>query len=233
MASSPTATAGKTITIEVFRYLPEQESEPRYDTFEVPYNRDMVVLDALNHIKDNDDGSLSYRFSCRMAVCGSCGMMVNGEPKLTCKAFLRDYYPNPVRVEPLTHFPVVRDLVINMDDFMGKMEKLKTWIIPKEPRTIEEGTRITVRPYAWGNRLRLHIEIEIAGLQEEVEERALNDAVPSYRTSVAITRVGGSVELGDAHQPATLVVCRIPHPTASSTEALTELVIAVDVRALR
>jgi len=106
-------------------------------------------------------------------------------------------------------------------------------VAAREPRTIEEGTRVTVRPYAWGNRLRLHIEIELAGLQEEVEERALNAAVPSYRTAVAITRVVGSVELGDAHRTATLVVCRIPHPTASSTEALTEIVIAVDVRALR
>ena len=138
MASS-TATSAQTITLEIFRYLPDTESEPRYDTFEVPYRKDWVVLDALNWIKDESDESLSYRFSCRMGVCGSCGMMVNGEPKLTCAAFLRDYYPNKVRVEPLAHFPVTRDLVLNMDDFMGKMEKLKTWIVPKEPRSLEEG----------------------------------------------------------------------------------------------
>ena len=50
-----------------------------------------MVLDALNHIKDHLDATLSYRWSCHMAVCGSCGMMINGEPKLACHAFLRDY----------------------------------------------------------------------------------------------------------------------------------------------
>ena len=63
------------------------------------------MLDALNHIKDQMDGTLSYRWSCRMGVCGSCGMMVNGVPKLTCAAFLRDYYPQEIRVEPLINFP--------------------------------------------------------------------------------------------------------------------------------
>ncbi len=139
MASSATKIEGKTVTLEIFRYQPDDETEPRYDTFEVPYREDWVVLDAINWIKDEVDGSLSYRWSCRMGVCGSCGMMVNGEPKLTCAVFLRDYYPKPMRIEPLEHFPVTRDLVINMDDFMGKMEKLQTWIVPKEPRTIEEG----------------------------------------------------------------------------------------------
>jgi fumarate reductase iron-sulfur subunit len=90
-----------------------------------------VVLDALNHIKEQLDGTLTYRWSCRMGVCGSCGMMVNGTPKLTCAAFLKHYYPNPVRVEPLTNFPVIRDLVINLDDFLHKMKEVKTWLIPR------------------------------------------------------------------------------------------------------
>jgi fumarate reductase iron-sulfur subunit len=137
--AAATAAAPPTVVLEVFRYIPEEDEEPRYEQFEVPYRKDWVVLDALNHVKDHDDGSLSYRFSCRMGVCGSCGMMVNGEPKLTCATFLRDYYPNPIRIEPLTHFPVTRDLVINMDDFMRKMSSVKTWLIPKEERRLEEG----------------------------------------------------------------------------------------------
>ena len=74
-------------------------------SFEVPLRKEWVVLDALNYIKDKVDGSLSFRWSCRMGVCGSCGMMVNGEPKLTCATFLSDYAPGPVRVEPLKNFP--------------------------------------------------------------------------------------------------------------------------------
>jgi fumarate reductase iron-sulfur subunit len=123
----------KTIILEVFRYLPDQESQPRFQSYTVPFRQDWVVLDALNYIKDVMDGTLSYRWSCRMGVCGSCGMMVNGEPKLTCAAFLKDYYPEPIRVEPLANFPVIRDLVINLDDFLHKLKEVKTWLIPKEP----------------------------------------------------------------------------------------------------
>ena len=93
-----------------------------------------MVLDALNWIKDNVDGTLTYRWSCRMGVCGSCGMVVNGTPKLTCAAFLRDYSGNPIRVEPLTNFPVERDLVITMDSFMEKLESVKPWLIRNEGR---------------------------------------------------------------------------------------------------
>ena len=79
------------------------------------------MLDALNYIKDHLDGSLSFRWSCRMGVCGSCGMTVNGVPKLTCATFLSDYAPGPVRVEPLKNFPVLRDLVVDTSDFLVKL----------------------------------------------------------------------------------------------------------------
>jgi succinate dehydrogenase iron-sulfur subunit len=97
------------------------------------------VLDALNYIKDRLDGSLSYRWSCRMGVCGSCGMMVNDEPKLTCAAFLSDYLPGPVRVEPLRYFPIMRDLVIDMTDFMGKLQHVKPWILRDEEKPLSQG----------------------------------------------------------------------------------------------
>ena len=128
-----------TITLEVFRYLPDTEEQPRFQKYEVPYHPEWVVLDALNHIKDEIDGTLSYRWSCRMGVCGSCGMMVNGEPKLTCSAFLKNYFPKPVRVEPLAHFPVIRDMVVNLDDFMHKLKEVKTWLIPKQDKPVSEG----------------------------------------------------------------------------------------------
>jgi fumarate reductase iron-sulfur subunit len=129
----------RTVTLEVFRYLPDQEEEPRFQSYQVPFHEDWVVLDALNHIKDQIDGTLSYRWSCRMGVCGSCGMMVNGQPKLTCSAFLKDYFPHTIRVEPLAHFPVIRDLVINLDDFMHKLKDVKSWLIPKEEKPVEQG----------------------------------------------------------------------------------------------
>jgi fumarate reductase iron-sulfur subunit len=129
----------KTITLTVTRYRPEQEEAPTEQSYEIEFQDDWVVLDALNHIKDRVDGTLSFRWSCRMGVCGSCGMMVNGTPKLTCAAFLRDYYPGEVRVEPLVNFPVIRDLVIDMTDFMKKLKAVKPWIVRGAEKPVEEG----------------------------------------------------------------------------------------------
>jgi fumarate reductase iron-sulfur subunit len=129
----------ETIALEVTRYCPEQQSEPTSQRFEVPFREDWVVLDALNYIKDQLDGSLSYRWSCRMGVCGSCGVMVNGEPKLTCATFLSHYMPGPVRVEPLRYFPVVRDLVIEMTDFMVKLQGVQPWIVREGEKPLSAG----------------------------------------------------------------------------------------------
>src|SRR5262249_18363040 len=128
-----------TITLEVARYSPERDREPQFDSFSVPLRNDWVILDALNYIKDGLEGSLSYRWSCRMGICGSCGMMVNGEPNLTCAAFLTDYAPGPVRVEPLRYFPVIRDLVIDMSDFLAKLKKSKPWIVRQDEKPLAEG----------------------------------------------------------------------------------------------
>ncbi|MPY79567.1 MAG: succinate dehydrogenase/fumarate reductase iron-sulfur subunit [Actinophytocola sp.] len=119
----------ETITMEVWRYRPEHESEPTWDAYDVPLRKEWAVLDGLNHIKDQLDGTLSYRWSCRMGICGSCGMTVNGEPKLSCSTFLTDYAPGPVRVEPMRNFPVIRDLVVEMGDFMAKLPAVKPWLV--------------------------------------------------------------------------------------------------------
>lgn len=129
----------QTITLEVQRYSPDQDAEPRLQKFEVPYRNDWVVLDALNYIKDQLDGTLTYRWSCRMGVCGSCGMMVNGEPKLTCATFLSSYAPGAVRVESLRYFAVVRDLVTEITDFMAKLKKAKLWLLRQEEKPLSEG----------------------------------------------------------------------------------------------
>jgi fumarate reductase iron-sulfur subunit len=128
-----------TVTIEVARYRPEREASPSFEAHQVPFRKDWTVLDALNHVKDTADGSLSFRWSCRMGVCGSCGMKVNGEPKLTCGTFLSDYLPGPVRVEPLDYFPVIRDLVVDISDFMKKLRKVKPWLIRKQEKPTAEG----------------------------------------------------------------------------------------------
>ncbi len=123
---------------EVLRFRPETDKEPVLQTYEVECMEDWVVLDALNAIKDDVDPTLSHRWSCRMGVCGSCGMLVNGRPSLTCAAFVRDY-EGTIRVEPLSNFPIVRDLIVDLDGFVNKIKSVKPWIIRKLEKDLSEG----------------------------------------------------------------------------------------------
>ena len=129
----------ETIDLEVFRYRPDESDEPGYQTYTVPLKEDWVVLDALNYIKDTIDGTLSFRWSCRMGVCGSCGMNVQGVPALSCATYLTAYRPGPIRVEPLSHFPVIRDLVIDLGGFLEKLGSIKPWIIREQEKPVAEG----------------------------------------------------------------------------------------------
>jgi fumarate reductase iron-sulfur subunit len=119
------------LELEVMRYDPEQDESPRFQNYSVPCEEDWAILDALNYVKENIDTTLSYRWSCHMMVCGSCGMMINGEPSLTCKTFVRDL-PDKVRIEPLENFPIERDLVVVLDDVMEKLSKAEPYIIRKD-----------------------------------------------------------------------------------------------------
>lgn len=114
--------------IHIQRYLPEENAEPFWQTFQVPYDDTTSILDVLNYIKEELDPTLSFRWSCRMAICGSCGYMVNGIPKLGCKDFVRNY-PSALRIAPLAHFTVERDLMVAMDEFLDHLEAVKPYLI--------------------------------------------------------------------------------------------------------
>lgn len=129
----------KTRTFVLTRFDPDKDQVPKTQSYEVPCRPEWKVLDALNFIKDEIDPTLSHRWSCRMAVCGSCGMNVDGEPKLTCKTSLAEY-GDTVEVTPLANFPVIRDLVIDMDGFMEKFQSVKPWILVAKEKAAEEGT---------------------------------------------------------------------------------------------
>jgi fumarate reductase iron-sulfur subunit len=130
------------VTVQIRRYHPEEKQQPYWQSFEVPLHGEWMVLDALNYIKDNLDGSLSYRWACRMGVCGSCGMMVDGEPALTCATYLSDLLPGPIRVEALKGFPLVRDLVGNIDDFVHKLTGIQPWIVRQEEKPLSQGEHL-------------------------------------------------------------------------------------------
>src|SRR6056297_2105396 len=122
-----------TIELKVFRYDPEVEGkqDPRFDTFHVPFTKGMTVLDALMYSRDNYDSSLTFRHSCRQAVCGSDAMFVNGGQKLACKTQIVDLQ-EPIRIEPLPHADVQKDLVVDMEHFYDQMEAVEPYFQTNE-----------------------------------------------------------------------------------------------------
>ncbi len=128
-----------TVTIRIKRYSPGLDGTQRYEDFEVEVNYDATVLDALHTIKDTIDGSLSYRWSCRMAICGSCGMMVNGKPVLSCATYIRDLPKGIITVEPLRNFPVIKDLVSDIDDPMEKFRGVMPYVEMMQHKMIKDG----------------------------------------------------------------------------------------------
>lgn len=117
----------QTVRVAVVRQEPGEE--PRTETFDVPYDDRTSVLDALDWIKDHAEASLTFRWSCRMGVCGSCGVMVNGRPVLGCETFVRGYRTTGLTVGPLTHLEVRRDLVVDTDEFLGRLRSLSPWLV--------------------------------------------------------------------------------------------------------
>jgi len=138
-----TGTNGETVQLKVFRYDPEVEGkqDPRFDDFHVPFSRGMSVLDALIYARDHYDSSLTFRHSCRQAICGSDALFINGRQRLGCQTQIADL-DTPVRVEPLPHQDVVKDLVVDMEDFYEQMERVEPYFQPDDlPRNDLEEQR--------------------------------------------------------------------------------------------
>jgi succinate dehydrogenase / fumarate reductase iron-sulfur subunit len=127
------AEADESVELKIFRYDPEvpEKEEPRFDSFTVPYHVGMTVLDALIYSRDMYDSSLTFRHSCRQAVCGSDALFINGRQRLACKTQLSDL-EWPVRIEPLPHQDVVKDLVVDMEHFYEQMHAVEPFFDPDE-----------------------------------------------------------------------------------------------------
>ena len=111
------------------RRQPWWEDEGRYEEFTVPYATSLTVLEGLFYIQEHLDGSLSFRYCCRAAVCGSCAMYINGRYRLACQTNVRHLSGDVITVEPMPHLPLVKDLVCDMTDFFEKFALMKPWLI--------------------------------------------------------------------------------------------------------
>jgi succinate dehydrogenase / fumarate reductase iron-sulfur subunit len=105
-------------------------SERRLETYTVEVPEEATLLDALDAVKDKRDGTLAYRKSCRMAVCGSCGMRLDGGAVLACKTAMRPYVDagHVPTISPMGNLPVIKDLVVDMEPFWAKIRAVKPYL---------------------------------------------------------------------------------------------------------
>lgn len=124
--------ASKRAVFKVFRFDPEKEKEPHYDTFTVEVKEKMSVLEALFEILEKQDNTLAFRYSCRGAICGSCGMFISGKYRLACETLVEKLDPREIVVAPLPHLPILKDLAVDMDPFYQKFDKIMPYFSGSE-----------------------------------------------------------------------------------------------------
>ena len=163
------AAAGRKKTLRVYRWDPDTGENPRLDSYEIDLDRcGQMVLDALIHIKDDIDSTLTFRRSCREGICGSCAMNIDGVNTLACTRAISDLGKD-VRVYPLPHTGVIKDLVPDLKHFYAQYRAIKPWMQTDTP-VPKQGERLQTRE----NREKLD------GLYECILCACCSTSCPSY-----------------------------------------------------
>jgi succinate dehydrogenase / fumarate reductase, iron-sulfur subunit len=121
-----------TVVFEVLRYHPEKDKTTHLEKYSVPVGKGMTVLDGLTWIKEHADSTLSWRSSCRMGICGSCGMFINGLPRLACNNQILHLTSSKIIVKPLPNYDIIRDLVPDLESLFDKHRSGKPFLIRKD-----------------------------------------------------------------------------------------------------
>jgi fumarate reductase iron-sulfur subunit len=134
MSTAKAPRTARQLRFEIFRFDPaDPASEPRVETFTLEESPYMTLFLALSRLREEQDASLQFDFACRSAVCGSCGMMVNGRPVLGCQTLTKDL-PDTIRLHPLPGFKLVGDLSVDTGTwFRGMAERVEAWIHERQP----------------------------------------------------------------------------------------------------
>ena len=130
--SSTEVSSSNTIILRIAKFNPENDSNKQFVDFTVPYERWTTVLDAILDVKKHLDHSVAVRYSCRQASCGSCGMKINGRPRLACFTKISELDSNVVTVEPMNNYPIVRDLVVDLEGMFDTHKKIQPFIMRED-----------------------------------------------------------------------------------------------------
>ncbi|MDI6770255.1 MAG: succinate dehydrogenase iron-sulfur subunit [Anaerolineales bacterium] len=125
------------ITIKIFRYNPEKDKKPRYESYKLEAVETDRVLDLLEKVKGYQDGTLSFRRSCAHGICGSDAMRINGFNRLACKTLVRDTGAK-ITVEPILGLKVIKDLIVDMEPFFENFRSVIPYFVNDEPEPAQE-----------------------------------------------------------------------------------------------
>ncbi len=131
--------SGEAYTFKILRYdAQEPEKRPRFSTFHVRLIPGLTVLTVLMRIRDELDGTLAFRSSCRAATCGSCAMIINGKPGLACRTQVAAFTSRTVVLEPLPNLEIIKDLVVDLTPFWTMYERVKPYLVRRNPTPEKE-----------------------------------------------------------------------------------------------
>jgi succinate dehydrogenase/fumarate reductase iron-sulfur protein len=121
-------------TFKILRFDPKKNTEPYEQLFQVEFgdSEKATVLDALFKIQQIQDKTLSFRYSCRLAMCGSCALVINGREGLACKTLLTDLDSRIISLKPLSHIPIIKDLTVDLKSVIHRLKKIEPYFIPRE-----------------------------------------------------------------------------------------------------
>ena len=128
------------VTVYVRRFDPDRDPAPRQQQYTIQVEKGLTVLDGLNLIKQTQDPTLGFRFSCRMGVCGSCGMLINGKPGLACNTQILDVTETALTLAPLPNFAIIRDLVPDLVPMFGVHRDILPYIRRNDIEEMENPT---------------------------------------------------------------------------------------------
>jgi succinate dehydrogenase / fumarate reductase, iron-sulfur subunit len=138
------------LTFSIQRFNPDVDKHPHDEDYRLEVGRGMTVLDGLIRIQQEQDGALSFRYSCRSAICGSCAMTINGHEKLACRTSIRKELERHgrIRIGPLRNVPTIKDLVADMSSFWNKVRDIMPWLATSSDRTIQGSplAQLTLKP---------------------------------------------------------------------------------------
>ncbi len=121
------------VTLKIFRFNPEVDKKPHYETYKVQAEPEDRVLDLLEYVKNYFDGTLSFRRSCAHGICGSDAMRVNGRNYLACKVLVKDLHSKKIKVEPILGLRVIKDMIVDMEPFFDHYRSVLPFLVNNDP----------------------------------------------------------------------------------------------------